>query len=135
MRPADDRNASALCPMMLAQMSAIVATDTSGATGITARTTRGVAWCSPTPSNTGNKTTCTVLRNSPQASTGTSVPASHFVSTGVITIAPIVEHIVISTDKATFARAMYVTTFDAVPPGQHPTRISPTASGVGNAST
>jgi hypothetical protein len=34
------------------------------------------------------------------------VPASHFVSSGVITIAPIVEHIVISTESATLERAM-----------------------------
>ena len=46
-----------------------------------------------------------VLRKSPQAGTGTSVPASHLVSSGVMTIAPKVEHIVIRTDKATLARA------------------------------
>ncbi len=39
-----------------------------------------------------------------------------------------VETIVIITDKATLARAKNATTFDAVPPGQHDTRINPTAN-------
>ena len=55
---------------------------------------------------TGASTIFTVLQNRPHASTGTYWPASHFVSSGVITIAPSVEHIVISTDSATFDRAM-----------------------------
>src|SRR5687768_11076321 len=80
----------------------------------------------------GSNTTCTVLNSRPTASTGTIVPASHFVSNGVITIAAKVEHIVIRTDSATFPFARYVTTFDAVPPGQHATKINPAANWSGN---
>ena len=40
-----------------------------------------------------------------------------------------------TTERATSARAMEVTTFEAVPPGQQATRISPTASGGSRPST
>ena len=53
----------------------------------------------------GASTTLTVLINNPNALTGTNVPASHWVSSGVITMAPKVEHIVIRTDRATFPLA------------------------------
>ena len=47
------------------------------------------------------------------ASTGTRAPARTFTSSGVITIAPTVDAVVISTDSATSPWAMYVATFDA----------------------
>ena len=47
------------------------------------------------------------------ASTGTIAPAKTFTSSGVITIAPTVDAVVISTDSATSPCAMYVATFDA----------------------
>ena len=50
-------------------------------------------------------------------------------SSGVRTTAPSVVQAVITTERATSARAIAVTTFDAVPPGQQATRIRPTASG------
>ena len=59
---------------------------------------------------------CTVLLNRAIASTGTYLPASHWVSTGVSTMAARC-HMVINTDNATCARAMYTTTLEAVPPG------------------
>jgi len=46
-----------------------------------------------------------------------------------------VEHRVRLTDKATRALAKKTTTFEAVPPGQQETRISPTAISAGNFNT
>ena len=86
------------------------------------------------PMRMGSSTICTVLLNSAIASTGTYLPASHWVSTGVSTMAAKVLHMVINTDNATCARAMYTTTLEAVPPGQQDTRISPTANSLGNCS-
>lgn len=40
-------------------------------------------------------------------------------------MAPIVDAVVMRTDRATSPWAIYVATFDACPPGQHETRISP----------
>src|SRR5699024_9925206 len=45
-----------------------------------------------------------------------------------------VETVVIATDKATFPLAKNVMTFEAVPPGQQPTRMTPSAISGGNAS-
>src|SRR5690606_2876247 len=42
---------------------------------------------------------------------------------------------VMATDKAKSPRAKKVMTFDAVPPGQQPTKITPTATSGGSAST
>ena len=92
--------------MMLAQTSAIVITLTSGATGSTARTTRGSQRLIATPAATGSTTTCKVEKKSPQASTSTSRPASSFVSSGVRITAPSVVQVVITTERATSARAM-----------------------------
>ena len=43
--------------------------------------------------------------------------------------------LVITTDKATSPLAISVTTLLAVPPGQQPTKIRPTANGVGSCNT
>ena len=51
------------------------------------------------------------------------------------TTAPKVLRLVITTESATSARAIMATTLLAVPPGQHPTRISPTARGAFNRSS
>src|SRR5699024_7172634 len=45
-----------------------------------------------------------------------------------------VETVVIATDKATFPLAKNVMTLEAVPPGQQPTRMTPSAISGGNAS-
>jgi len=65
---------------------------------------------------------CRVESKRLPASTGTSFPTSSFASAGVATIAVSVETVVIATDKGTSARARYVTTFEATPPGQDATR-------------
>ena len=73
-------------------------------------------------------------------STSTAVPVndsetdctSQVVSRGVMSTASRVEQVVRVTDSATLSRAMKQTTFDAVPPGQHPTRTSPTTKSMGS---
>ena len=124
--------ASRLCPMMLAQIMLISRTDTSGPTLPAGPANRGRRWCNATPNTTGATTTCNAVPTIPQPSTGIHAPASKWVNTGVTTTAATVEQNVITTDKATFARAINATTFDAVPPGQHATIITPTARSGGN---
>ena len=60
-------------------------------------------------------------------STSTNVPASNQHTTGVSRGASNVDTAVIPTDNAKSPFARYVITFDAVPPGQQPTNITPTA--------
>ena len=103
--PAAARIAAALPPITLAQISAITTTESSGSTDWARATARGARRFSHTPSTTGSTTTWNVLRNSPHASTCTSVPASHEVSSGVIKTAAKVEHIVITTERQTLAPA------------------------------
>ena len=112
---------------MIAQMTQTPSTESSGATGITRCTRCGNQRLSKIPNTTGTITTCKVCLNNIQVSTGTSVPANNCVSRGVSTIAASVEQTVITTDNATSALAMYETKLEAAPPGQHPTRINPTA--------
>ena len=50
---------------------------------------------------------------------------------GVIKMATKVEMDVVVTDKGTLALARQHTTFEAVPLGQHATKINPTAKNVG----
>mmetsp|Transcript_1333 Transcript_1333/g.1953 ORF Transcript_1333/g.1953 Transcript_1333/m.1953 type:complete len:223 (-) Transcript_1333:673-1341(-) len=123
------------CPMMEAQMSATVMTATRGHAGRTLATWSGQYLLSTRPPRMGNSTTCRVLTNSPPAGTGTRVPASCLVSTGVKTQARKVLTVVSTTLSATFALPRYVTRLDAVPPGQHPTRMSPTAIGCATGNT
>jgi hypothetical protein len=49
-----------------------------------------------------------------------------------MTTAQRVDTAVMETDSGTSANARYEITFEATPPGQHDTRISPTASGAGS---
>jgi hypothetical protein len=53
----------------------------------------------------------------------------------VATTETIVEQDVMVTDNATSPFARYVMTFDAVPPGQEPTRINPAAIAGGSSKT
>jgi hypothetical protein len=55
-------------------------------------------------------------------------------SAGVSSTAVRVLTVVITTERATSARAIRLTTLLAVPPGQQPTRIGPTARGGSNRS-
>mmetsp|Transcript_6501 Transcript_6501/g.21913 ORF Transcript_6501/g.21913 Transcript_6501/m.21913 type:complete len:277 (+) Transcript_6501:412-1242(+) len=116
-------------PMMEEQIAATVITATAGAKGSTYVSLKSRAKCfNATPAMIGNSTTLHVLKNKPTPSTPITVPANCLVSVGVITVAMSVLTVVNTTLKGTLAPAKYVTTLDAVPPGQHPTKINPAAS-------
>lgn len=119
-------------------MIATNSTHSGGATGSSLSVTRGANVLSSIPHATGNSTTRRVPVKSSQPSNGTAAPVSLAARSGVITLASTVEHAVMATLSATSALAISVTRFEAVPPGQHPTRIVPAANlwggGVGRAS-
>lgn len=83
----------------------------------------------------GMTTTCRVLSRRSPVGTSTRVPASQVVRIGVMRTASNVDPAVIVTERVTSARARNEITFDAVPPGQHDTRMIPTARGDGRANT
>mmetsp|Transcript_68934 Transcript_68934/g.164433 ORF Transcript_68934/g.164433 Transcript_68934/m.164433 type:complete len:281 (+) Transcript_68934:356-1198(+) len=117
------------------QMSATNITQSSGVTPETDLDRPGSLVLISSPSATGASTTWRVERRRPDASTGTSEPASSDVISGVMIGAAHVDTVVISTDSATSACAIKVTRLEAVPPGHAETRISPTASGTGSANS
>ena len=86
------------------------------------------------PSATGRIVTKRMDVNMPTASTSTLSPASHSVRSGVMTGAASVETVVSPTENATSPLQRKVMMFEETPPGQHPTRISPTPTGFGNPS-
>ena len=59
-------------------------------------------------------------------------PASSSTRAGVTTGAIMVVHAVMPTESATSPLDRYVITLEDVPPGQQPTRMTPTASSVGS---
>ena len=83
------------------------------------------------PRRTGISTTFTTEITIARKDTSTQAPASRYTNNGVISGAASVEVIVIPTESATSPPAIYVITLLAVPPGQHPTRITPSARSVG----
>ena len=76
---------------------------------------------------TGNNTTFNVSKNNVQPLTSILLPINKVLNKGVKTMAAMVDIAVMVTDNGRFAFARYVTTFDAVPPGQQDTIIIPTA--------
>ncbi len=90
---------------MLATIRVMPRTDARGAIGKTRATARGAKEFSTKPATTGSKTTWNVLPKSPHTSTSTRAPASNCVRNGVITTAASVEHRVMTTERATSARA------------------------------
>ena len=114
--------------MMDAQISATVRTAVIGANGSSVSLNLGAYFFNTKPATTGSNTTLHVLTNNPTPSTGIIVPARCCVNVGVITVAMNVLTVVNTTLSGTLAPARNVTTFDAVPPGQHPTKINPAAS-------
>ena len=70
----------------------------------------------------------------PAASTSTLSPASHSVRSGVMTGDASVETVVRPTENATSPLQRKLMMFDETPPGQHPTRISPTPTSRGSPS-
>eukprot|EP00241_Pyramimonas_parkeae_P022026 CAMPEP_0114308752 /NCGR_PEP_ID=MMETSP0059-20121206/18241_1 /TAXON_ID=36894 /ORGANISM="Pyramimonas parkeae, Strain CCMP726" /LENGTH=232 /DNA_ID=CAMNT_0001432445 /DNA_START=823 /DNA_END=1522 /DNA_ORIENTATION=+ len=83
------------------------------------------------PAITGSNTTFNTSAARPAACTGTYDPAKPETRIGVITVANSVEQLVSTTERVTLPLATCVTTLDAAPPGQHATRISPTATAGG----
>ena len=83
------------------------------------------------PKAIGRITTWIMLRNIAIGLTSTVVPTSNQVRNGVMTGASRVDMPVIPTLKARSPPARYVMTLLAVPPGQQPTRATPTASSAG----
>src|SRR5699024_4918815 len=79
----------------------------------------------------GIKTIFTIDKNRLLNETGKYAPASHTVSAGVTIGARSVVTEVAVTDKATLPLARYVITLEEVPPGQHPTKITPIAISLG----
>src|SRR5699024_593367 len=65
------------------------------------------------------------------ADTGNHLLAKSNISAGVKIGAKIVDTAVTATDNAVFPLAKKVMTFDAVPPGQQPTKMTPTATSAG----
>ena len=84
-------------------------------------------WRRISPASIGISITFTIDLNIKNKDTSTHFPAKRYTSAGVRNGARRVETIVIPTDKGTSPSAIYVITLLAVPPGQHPTRITPSA--------
>lgn len=76
-----------------------------------------------------------MLRSIPTVSICVIVPANAHIRNGVRRGATMVETAVIPTDRARSPFERYVITFEAVPPGQHPTRITPIARSSGREKT
>ncbi len=119
---------------MMAMMNTIVIVDTSGSALTLAAAWRANRVLTTTPSAIGTITTCTMSRNSDPVLMSIQVPASSDTSAGVASGAIRVETSAIDTPSATSPRARKVITFDAVPLGQQPTRITPTAMSGGRRS-
>ena len=77
------------------------------------------------PRATGRRTTLAVERKREAESTAMTDPHIKRVKRGVRMLASTVELAVMSTERATSAPAMRETRFEAVPPGEQPTRVSP----------
>lgn len=84
------------------------------------------------PNEIGRITTCTIDQNILTTSTFIDASAMNHVKNGVSNGATTVDTQVMPTDNARSPFAKYVITLDAVPPGQHPTSITPIANSCGN---
>mmetsp|Transcript_7805 Transcript_7805/g.15580 ORF Transcript_7805/g.15580 Transcript_7805/m.15580 type:complete len:256 (-) Transcript_7805:156-923(-) len=85
----------------------------------------GIFSFNTTPKATGPKTTFVVATHNALPLTGMALPTIVLVKRGVTAEAKMVLHAVKRTLSATSARAMRLTRLEAVPPGLHPTSISP----------
>ncbi|SPU05511.1 Uncharacterised protein [Bacillus spizizenii] len=87
-----------------------------------------------TPAMIGNNTACKIEIIKDPGETGSHSLANSIIKTGVKTGANKVEIVVTATERAVFPFAKNVMTLEAVPPGQQPTRITPTAISAGRCS-
>src|SRR5699024_3508506 len=85
-----------------------------------------------TPATTGINTICTIEMNISMNDTGSTGLASNNVSSAATTGASIVEIEVAAIETATLPFARNVMTLDEVPPGVHPTRMTPIAISAGS---
>ena len=83
--------------------------------------------CTATPTAIGISTIWQIDQNMLNGSILIHWCAKSQISAGVTSGARIVVQLVMVTDRAVSPRARNVITFDAVPPGQQPTKITPTA--------
>ena len=85
--------------------------------------------------NTGSTTASTIETNMPAAGTSMRSPANRSTIIGVMIGASSVEAVVIPTEKGTSPPQRNDMIFDEMPPGEQPTRISPTAISSGRRNT
>mmetsp|Transcript_20256 Transcript_20256/g.61479 ORF Transcript_20256/g.61479 Transcript_20256/m.61479 type:complete len:230 (-) Transcript_20256:89-778(-) len=116
----------------LPQMSAMSSTQAGGATAAAFSLALGKRLLMSTPASTGRSTTESVDFRSATVLSGTLAPMSRLASSGVMKAAATVEQEVMSTLSATSPPPMSVTRLLAVPPGQHPTRMTPARSSAGS---
>ncbi|MNF75343.1 hypothetical protein D3C84_574070 [compost metagenome] len=108
-------------------MITMLTTDTSGNTSTAWRTLSPSTRWATTPSTIGSSTTCRIDQNNSMNDTGNQAEASSQIRAGVSSGARRVVTAAMATDSARSPRASQVITFDEVPLGQQPTRITPTA--------
>lgn len=131
MCPADSR-LSAFLLTMIPTINAITADEKPGMKSLSSLVILGKNFCASRPAPIGNITTHTIESSIPTASTSTYCPAKSHVSAGVRIGAATVLTVVMPTLSARSPPARKVMTFDAVPPGQHPTSTTPTARSAGS---
>jgi hypothetical protein len=112
----------------------IARTEINGTNGVITSTTFGRKVCNRAPRITGTMTISVI--DSMRDPVGTLIidPAKNVNISGVRSGDRRVFTVDSVIDSAESPRDRYVITFEATPDGQHPTRISPTASGVGKES-
>ena len=134
-----DKIASECFPITEEQIKATTPMANGGHTGDTTLATFGKIFFNAKPAITGITTTCATEATIDIASTSmipVDAPICVFaasntgainllVKNGVTNAARHVLNVVNDTDKETFAFAKNATTFEAAPPGQHPTKINP----------
>src|SRR5699024_1757283 len=136
--PKISRPVSTICSLLPATTAVTIAviaiTETSGIAGTIFSVVLRRINLTIKPRTTGISTTLKTVKNISNAETSRHSRANKKIIAGVNNGATKVEAVVIATDKATFPLAKNVMTFEAVPPGQQPTRVTPSAISGGNAS-
>src|SRR5699024_7083574 len=127
MRSPDWTIASVFAETTAATTPTMPITDTSGNTAMPFSMRSPARYLTTSPKMTGTRTIWTMDTNRSMKDTGSHALASSSVSAGVSTGASTVDNAVAVTDSAVFPFARYVMTLEDVPPGAHPTRITPTA--------
>ena len=110
-----------------ATITTMLTTEASGSTSTRAPTRWPSRRWATRPRAMGKSTTCRIDQNSPPKEIGSQVEASSQISAGVSRGASRVVTAAMATDSARSPLASQVMTLDAVPLGQQPTRMTPTA--------